>query len=215
MIELDRTDEEREELVKQWIKDYWLYVVIVVALTIGIVWGLNRFHQSKINALSKTAVTTEQITNDLQADKLDAASNAVKDLQNTQANTSFSTVSTLALAKKLFDTGKFGEAAQQYQWLIANSGDAPMRDIARLRKARAESNAKQYDNAIMTLGGIESKDYVIEANLLKGDIYMVNQQFDKAKDIYETIQEESNGLNPEVTQQRLDLLSIKQQKSVQ
>lgn len=213
MIEIDRTDEEREELVKQWIKDYWLAAVGAAALAIALVYGLNYYRQSKLNALSDTADEVQLVTADLQANKMDSAKVTVEKLQAAQSDTTFSAVATLHLAKKLFDESKYVEAAKQYQWLITNADDVVMRDIARLRKARAESNAKQYSEAVSTLSGLESQSYVVESNLLKGDVYMANKQFDAAKKAYESIKAES-GLHPDMIQQRLDLLSIKQQKAL-
>lgn len=213
MIEIDRTDEEREELVKQWIKDYWLAAVGAAALAIALVYGLNYYRQSKLNALSDTADEVQLVTADLQANKMDSAKVTVEKLQAAQSDTTFSAVATLQLAKKLFDETKYVEAAKQYQWLITSADDVAMRDIARLRKARAESNAKQYSEAVSTLSGLESQSYVVESNLLKGDVYMANKQFDEAKKAYESIKAES-GLYPDIIQQRLDLLAIKQQKAL-
>lgn len=214
MIELDRTDEEREELVKQWIKDYWLVVVGAVALAIGGLYAFNYYRQSQIEDLSETATATEAVFKSLSQDDVDSATQQVADLQNSDADTTFTAISTLGLGKDLFEADKFSEAATQYNWLIENADDSAMRDIARLRKARADANAQQYAAAIETLNGVENQNYVTESNLLKGDIYAANQQFDEAKKAYESVKED-DAINAQIIQQRLDLLTIKQQKANQ
>lgn len=211
MIELDRTDEEREELVKQWIRDYWLFAAVVIVLAIGLVYGLDYYRRSQTQALSNTAEQTEQITKLLSEKQIDAAKAAVSDLQNTQTETSFSALATLRLAKALFEAGNYAEAVTQYDWLITHAADVAMRDVARLRKARAAANAKQYDNAINTLNSLENQDTALEAGLLKGDIYMASQQYEQAKKTYESLKEQE-GLNLQVVDSRLNLLTIKQQK---
>lgn len=213
-IEIDRTDEEREELVKQWIRDYWLVAVGAVGLAIAGVYGINYYRQSAINALSESAAQTAQVATDLQANRVAEAEKITAALQSDEKDTSFSAVATLTLAKKLFEDKQFDKAAKQYDWLIANAGDAAMRDIGRLRKARAQADAEKYTQAVETLGGLEGQDSVIEANLLKGDILTAAKQYDAAKTAYESVKG-SDAVNPQLIKQRLDLLTIKQQQATQ
>ncbi|PID64459.1 MAG: hypothetical protein CR977_03775 [Gammaproteobacteria bacterium] len=201
-------------MVKQWIKDYWLVAVGAVGLAIAGVYGINYYRQSQITALSDTAAQTAKVTQDLQANRLAEAETLTASLQNEQKDTSFSVIATLALAKKLFDEKKYTEAVRQYDWLIANAGDLAMRDIGRLRKARAQANAGQHDAAIDTLAGLEGQASLNEATLLKGDILLQAKQYAAAKSTYETLQGNET-LNPQLIQQRLDLLNIKQQQSEQ
>ncbi len=210
MIELDRTDEEREELVKQWIKDYWKAVAGSVVLAIAFVGGLNYYRQAKIDGLRETAATTEQVFKNLSGQRMSDAQKGVEALQADKADTSFSALATLSLAKSYFDKGDYPAAVAQYDWVVAHAGDSAMRDLARLRKARAQSNAKQYDAAVTTLGGLENADTILEANLLKGDILLQAGQFERAKQTYESIKADKSV--KELVEQRLNLLMIKQQQ---
>lgn len=210
-IEIDRTDEEREELVKQWISDYWLWVVMAVLLSIAAVYGINYYKQSKINALNDLAVELEQVQQQLADKQVDMAATSVNNLQTAEKQSSFTSVATLNLAKYYFDDKVYDKAATQYAWLVKNSADSAMRDIGRLRQARALANAKQFTTAANVLGTIENKNNVTEANLLKGDILLTSGQFDKAKIAYTSLQN-STEINAEVIEQRLNLLNIKQQQ---
>lgn len=209
-IHIDRTDEEREELVKQWISQYWLIIVAAVLLAIGAVYGLNYMKQSKLGALNASATKTSAVNQALADNQLEKAAEQTQTLQSSEQNSSFAAVATLQLAKKYFDDKAYDKAISQYDWLIAQSGDAAMRDVARLRKARAEANAKQVEQALTTLSGLEGNSNSLEAALLKGDILMANRQFDEAKQAYESIQGDES-FNPQLIKQRLDLIDIKQQ----
>lgn len=209
-IEIDRTDEEREELVKQWISDYWLWVVLAVALAIGAVFGINYYKQSQVDALNDLAVQLTTVEQQLAADDSALAAKTVTQLQQTAGQSSFSAIATLRLAKHYFDDKAYQKAAEQYAWLVDNAGDSAMRDIGRLRQARALADAQQGNAAVAVLAAIEDSNNVTEANLLKGDILLSNQQFDKAKAAYQSLQGNTE-INAEVIEQRMNLLNIKQQ----
>lgn len=209
-IEIDRTDEEREELVKAWIKNNWLMVVLAVALAIAAVWGLNYYKQAKINALSDDAVTMQKVTQAIQDNQLQTAQQALSTLQTANPNDTFSALATLSLAQKYFNDKDYGNATKQYDWLIAHAGDLAMRDIARLRKARAQADNQQITEALNTLGSIEGKTAVAETNLLKGDLLLADKQYEAAKKAYESITADPT-VTAEMIKQRLTLLTIKQQ----
>lgn len=209
-IHIDRTDEEREELVKQWISNYWLVIVGAILLAIGGVYGLDYLKQSKKNALERAAVEVRAVEKALSENQLAEALEKATALQNKEKDTTFSVLATLALAKKYFDDSAYDQAIAQYDWLVVNAGDMAVRDVARLRKSRAETNTGKYTQALSTLSMLEGSVNGLEANLLKGDILLADQQYDAAKKAYLSIKSEAS-INNQLIQQRLDLIDIKQQ----
>ncbi len=210
-FELDRTDEEREELVKQWIKNNWLMLVVVLMGAIGAVYGLNYYKQAKLDALNTMATKTEQVSQALRENKVSDAQTLVTELQTDEKDTSFSSVATLSLAQQYFHDKQYEKAIQQYDWLIAQSGDVAMRNLARLRKARVQSDAKQPKAAVDTLNGVEGNANLAETYLLKGDILLSDKQFTEAKKAYEGIPKNQQ-ITENVIKQRLELLTIMQQQ---
>lgn len=210
-IEIDRTDEEREELVKQWIKDYWLMVVIAVLAAVAAVYGINYYKQAKIDALSETATVTQQVGQALRDNQLEQAEKLVLELQSKEQQTTFSALSTLSLAQKYFNDKAYAKAIEQYDWLISRSGDMAMRNLGRLRKARAQANDQQIQAALTTLNGLEGEANLAEANLLKGDILLADNQLAEATKAYQAIPENIT-INQALVEQRLELINIKQQQ---
>lgn len=210
-IDIDRTDEEREEQVKQWIKDYWLMMVLAVAAAIGAVYGLNYFKQSRLSGLNDLAVQYEQVGQALTKKDLKTAQSVVTTLQNDAKNTAFSTLSTLALAKYYFEEKDYKNAATQYDWLLAHAQETAVRDVARLRKARSQANQQLYKDAVTTLSTVESNSNITEANLLKGDFLLADKQYDAAKQAYELLAK-NQSMNAEIIRQRLELATIRAQK---
>lgn len=214
MEHLDRTDEEREELVKQFIKDYWLMGALAVLGAIGALYALNTYKASKVEDFNQSATQVTTIENNLQNDKIEEALTATKSLQTEKKETLFPVVATLKLAKKYFEQAQYDKAIEQYDWLISGSGDQAIRDIARLRKARAQASQHQVDGAINTLATLENNQHQIEAALLKGDVLLADNQFEAAQKAYETIKTAAD-VNPQLIEQRLNLVAIKQQQAKQ
>ncbi len=147
----------------------------------------------------------------LRKNDVSKAQELVTAIQTNEKDTSFSAVATLSLAQKYFNDKAYDKAAQQYDWIITQSDDVAMRNLARLRKARVQSDAKQVADAISTLGGIEGNANLAETALLKGDILLADKQFDEAKKAYESIPKEQQ-INENLIKQRLELVTIMQQK---
>ncbi|PIE45723.1 MAG: hypothetical protein CSA44_01885 [Gammaproteobacteria bacterium] len=211
-IQIDRTEEEREELVKQWISDNWLTAVIAVLIAIGIVYGFDYYKKSKANALNQMAVEVADVQKAISANQLEEATKRVSNIQQEASQTAFSSIATLSLAKRYVDEEKYQSAIEQYDWLITHADDLAMRDIAKLRKARVQANLKQNNQSVETLSSLEGKAYITEANLLKGDILLSAKQYEQAQKAYEMLKD-NPAINPQIVQQRLDLLAIKKQQA--
>ncbi len=209
-IEIDRTDEEREELVKKWISDYWLTVVVIILLAMGALYGLKYYRQSKQNALHAAGAELVAMEKALSANQLQTAVAKTTALQQSEKDSSFAVLASLSLAQHYYQEKDYHAAIKQYDWLIQNAGDRSIRDIARLRKARAQADANEINQAVSTLSTLEEQRFMTEANLLKGDILLADGQFAAAKQTYETLKNAAT-LDAKILQQRLDLIEIKQQ----
>lgn len=210
-IEIDRTDEEREELVKQWIGDYWLVIVAAVVLAIVALYGLDYYKQSKRDALDVSALQLQTVNQAISDNQLAEAEEQTRVLQADEKESSFASLASLALAKKYFDDKAYNKAIEQYDWLISNAGDVAMRDIARLRKARVQANNNQSTEALSILSSLEGTTSSIEVALLKGDILLADKQFDKAIAAYEAVMKSDDSTSVQLIQQRIDLVEIKKQ----
>ncbi len=176
------------------------------------VYGLNYYRQSLADAKNEAAVKVEQVLTEIKLGKLDQAEKLVIDLQNDNQGSSFPVVATLALAKQYFNTKDYNKAIIQYNWLIDSVNNTDIKDIARLRKARAQVNNQQIDEALTTISSVENRANLAEAILLKGDILLSNKQYDKAKEAYASVEKNSEtNISAETLKQRIELVNIKQQ----
>lgn len=207
-IEIDRTDEERADLVKEFIRDYWLTAALVIGGSIAAVGGINYYKSSKITARNESAQLAEKAFKlDDKAD-LAAAETAVKDLQDADPTSGYATLASLSLAKAQFEKGEFDKAVATYDSVINNHDFAEFRDVAKMRKARVQVAAKQSKQALETLKSVETDAHRGDATLLSGDIHLAAKEFDDALALYEKGLEKAE--NKRLFEQRVTLVKIKQ-----
>lgn len=212
-IEIDRTEQEREELLKAGIKRYWKLAAAGFLAIVVIVYATHSYRRSHLQSLSEAAARTQIVKHALSVNRLEEAEKATALLQKENKDESFALLATLSLAKYYFDKQDYEKAAQQYQWIIKNSSDAVTRDLARLRQARVFADNQKAKDAISLLNGLESTTESLEATLLKADILLQDKQFDTAESAYNTLKDK--GINPTILDERLNLLALRKAQATQ
>ena len=86
----------------------------------------------------------------------------------------------LRLAKLAMDSGDAAATAQQLEWVIANAQLDEIKDIARLRLARAQLAAGQLAEAGKLLDSVATASLNAEREELRGDIYLAGNEPAKA-----------------------------------
>lgn len=202
---LDRTDEERVELIKAWINQYWKTAALAIIGAIAVIYGLDYYKKSIASEESKYANMADTVINSENNDDL----SILKQLQSENPTSSYAALATLEVAKRFYDAKKYDEASSQYQWIIDAAPDSAMQDLARVRNARVLSMNNQTDKAVALLNSVQAENYKNEVVVLTGDILLADNQYDEAMVAYE------RGLSDETLkaflQQRIDLAKLKKQ----
>ncbi len=206
---LDITEEENVERVKKWISEYWITILLAVMLAVGSLWGFDYYKKSKLEKVNLQAVKLDSLRTFITENKLDDAEKKILEIQ-ADKESSFATIAGLELAKAYFINKNYEKSLKQYEWLAANAPDIAIKDIANLRKARVLIAQKQYDKAITTLKGLLTKDFNLEANLLKGDVLLAQGKNEEAIKAYESTSKDKN-YTP-IVLQRIQLAGIKKSK---
>ena len=82
---------------------------------------------------------------------------------------------------KTLDDLKADDARATLTWAVANAKDEGYRDLARLRLAALQMDAKQYDEAGKTLDGVKSADFAPLVADRRGDLALLQNKPDVAK----------------------------------
>lgn len=183
---LDLEEQEQLEQLKAFWKRWgnlitWL---ITAALAAFAAWqGWNWYQRDQA---AKAAAMYDEFDRALAAQDLDKASAAAGDLKARFASTGYATQASLQVAKLQLDKDKADDARQNLAWVAEHGADGgPYRDVARLRLAGLQLDAKAYDEAGKTLDAIKSPEFAGLVADRRGDLALLQDKRDAAKAEYQ------------------------------
>lgn len=201
-MEIYSTEEQQEQAIIGFLQRYWIafvaVIVIVIAASVG--WYLYQDHQDGKSLKASAA---------FEAIMQSKADNKVVQLQSfinkyPDAN-SYPYMARMILAKSFVNENKYQQAADALS-VVTQKADEPLRSLAMLRLARVQLALKKDKDALATLDGVSGKSYKGSVEALKGDIYVAQGHFGKARDAYQQAIADGNGSDPSL-QLKLDNLA--------
>jgi predicted negative regulator of RcsB-dependent stress response len=183
---LDLEEQEQLDQLKAFWKRWGNLItwVITAALAAFAAWqGWNWYQRDQA---AKAAAMYEEFDRALGAQDLDKAAAAAGDLKARFAGTAYATQAGLQVAKLQLDKDKTDDARQSLTWVAEQGAEGgPYRDIARLRLAGLQLDAKAYDEAGKTLDGIKSPEFAGLVADRRGDLLLLQDKRDSAKAEYQ------------------------------
>jgi predicted negative regulator of RcsB-dependent stress response len=183
---LDLEEQEQLDQLKAFWKRWgnlitWL---ITAALAAFAAWqGWNWYQRDQA---TKAAAMYEEFNKALTAQDLDKAAGAAADLKTRFALTAYTAQANLQVAKLQLDKGKADEAKQSLAWVAEHGAEGgPYRDLARLRLAGLQLDAKAYDEAGKTLDAIKTPEFAGLVADRRGDLLLLQDKRDAAKAEYQ------------------------------
>jgi len=110
---------------------------------------------------------------------------SLADMKDKFGSTQFAQQAALLSAKSLQAQGKTDAARTALSWVAESASDAAYRDIARLRLAGMQFDAKAYDDALKQLGAEFTPAMAGMASDLRGDVLQAKGQTAQAADAYQ------------------------------
>ena len=101
------------------------------------------------------------------------------------ADSSYSSLTALALAKEAASHQDWTQVESYLQTAIEKSDNEGVKAIATVRLARVQVELAQYDNAIATLSAPLPASFTSSAEEIKGDAYLKQDKVDLAKNAYQ------------------------------
>jgi len=199
------TEEQQVEAIKKWWKENGKAIILGAVLTLVAV-GAGRYWFEYQSTRSESAsVEYSQLLSELGQDNREAVVKRGEYLVNTYPKTGYAALAALIVAKARVEAGEMAAARSQLQWVIDNTPQAELKDVARLRLARiqlAEGDAQQ---ALATLSGIDSDVFAAAAEEIRGDAYMAMGDTGAARTAYQKALDSSEpGVDTRLLRMKLD-----------
>ena len=202
------TEEQQVEAIKEWWKQNGLAVISGAVLGIGALvgWrGWGWYQEKQANEASDIFAVVQEAVNKNDATGLNEQT---KTLRENYASTPYASLAVLHEAKTHNDKGDFAAAEESLRWVLKNSKQDSVQEIARLRLARLLLAENKIDEAQTMIGTSTSKAYASLANEIRGDIFVAKGELEQAKKAYDQAMQSASGSGVEFLQLKRNDLGI-------
>ncbi len=181
---LDLEEQEQLEELKAFWKKWgnlisWGLTAVLVAYASWTGWNWWQRDQG-----AKASALYEQLANQVDVGDVDKANAAFATLKERFPSTVAAAQGALLQAKLQHDKQNDEGARATLAWAAQNAGDAVYQDLARLRLAALQIDAKQLDEAGKTLAAVKTAEFAALVADRRGDLAVLQSKPDVAKAEY-------------------------------
>ena len=185
------TEEQQVEALKRWWKENGKQIIVGTIIGFSLIIGWRYYLDYSQKQTSEASALFEQIVSNTDA-SVDKA--AVFDkIKKDYSATPYSLSAALVLAKSYYDSGKKAEALDTLDYVINNSNDNIMTQVAQQRKARVLIDLAKPEDALLVLAVDVDQAFKAIFEELKGDAYTLLGDIEKAKTAFDQALLHSSG----------------------
>ena len=165
----DLTDNEREEQLRKWWSENWLWILGGIAFGLAVLAGWQYWQKQRYAAAEAAAAGYSTVIESLGRDDRAAAGEQAKALRSGHPDSPYADQADLALARAAVDRKEFDEAIRLLQGVADGSPDAELRQVARTRVARVMIEQGRYDEALGMLDPGAAGSFAALYREIRGD----------------------------------------------
>ncbi len=183
----DLTDNEREEQLRRWWSENWLWIVGGIALGLAVLWGWQYWQNRQSQAAQHEETAYRSVLSALGRGDFDAAAKQADALRAEDAESPYADQSDLALARAAVETRKLDDAVRRLRGVADGSKDPELRGVARTRLARVLIEQGKHDESLALLDVASAGSFAAlyhdvrgDAFAAKGDAAAARREYDAA-----------------------------------
>jgi predicted negative regulator of RcsB-dependent stress response len=186
MAVYDLEEQEKLDDLKAWWQQWGNLVSgVVLAVALGIL-AVQGWRWWQGDQAAQASVLFAAVDAAAKANDVEKAKEASGQLAAKYGSTGYAPRAALLVAKLLFDAGDAAGATAQLQSVLERSGEDELKQIARVRLAEIQFDAKQYDDALRTLDAKRDEPFAGVYEDLRGDILAAAGRASEARTAYQT-----------------------------
>lgn len=178
------SDEQRVEELKKWWQENGKSVIAGVALGVGALLGWKGWTYYQVNHAKAASELYAQIQQAAARDEAKTIVANADSLREDFASTPYASLAALEVAQLQAVSGRLEEAAERLRWVIANSSQETLYNIAKIRLARVLNAQKQNDQALEVVSGEFPPGYASLIEEIRGDALRAKGDIDQARQAY-------------------------------
>jgi predicted negative regulator of RcsB-dependent stress response len=181
---LDLQEQEQIDDLKAFWNKYGNLVTLLLTLALLAFAGVSGWTWYQRDQSAKASGMFDALEQAAQANDADKSTRVFNDLKERFGRTAFAQQGALLTAKVQFDQGKADAAMVSLAWAVENARDAEYKDLARLRLAGLQLDAKKLDEAEKLLAAVETPAFAALVADRRGDLLAAQNKRDEAKAAY-------------------------------
>lgn len=182
---LDLDEQEQLDQIKHFWKTWGNLISWVLIAVLGSYAAWNGYQYWERSQAGKAAALYDELERAASSGDLVRVERSLADMKDKFGRTQFAQQSALLAAKTLQAQGKADAARDALNWVANGATDPAYRDIARLRVAALQLDAKAYDDALKSLGSDFTPEMSGLAADLRGDVLQAKGQSAEAVSAYQ------------------------------
>lgn len=186
------SEKEQLEKFRTWWSDNGNYVIAGVVLGAAVLFGINHYQTSKIEAQVQASTLYNSLTDHVVDGDVDAAQAIAGDIASEHGSTPYAAQSKLAIARLYMDKNRDQDAAEALKSLLDSGADESFKHVARIRLAKIYIYQGKAEDAVALLKDINNEAFAARFADVLGDAYAALGRFDDARNAYQRALSESN-----------------------
>ena len=203
-MEQYETEEQQVEAIKRFWKENGLALVIGALLGLGGLLGWRYYNDFQIEAKEQASFAYEKSSEDLL--KGEVGFSQAKTFIDSHNGTGYAMLMALELSQQAIERKDLTEAAKQLEYVANNAKLSAVQSVAQLRLARIQIEQGELKLALASADKVKDQAFNSQSQEIKGDVYQVQQLFDKARAAYSAALE--SNASDRVLKMKLDNLAI-------
>lgn len=182
--QLDLQEQEQVDALKAFWNQYGNLITWALVAALLVYAGINGWQWYQRDQSQKAGAMYDELDRAAAAGDADKTARIFADLKDRYAGTAFAQQGGLQTAKVQADKGKADDARATLAWVAGNAVEDEYRLIARLRLAGLLIDAKQHDEALKQLEGLDAGPFAALAADRRGDALAAQGKKDAALAAY-------------------------------
>lgn len=184
------TDHDRVEALKKWWDNNGTGLVVGIILGLAIIFGWQYWQRHQLNKAAAASQAYQILLATSIHKDTDIFIQRAQTIIKTYPHSPYASLSSLLMAHVQVDQHQYAAAYDSNMWVVKNSSDSALKQIARVRAARLLLAMHKPDDALALLNKMDDKNFAILVDEVRGDIYVVKRNFPAARQAYMQAQQD-------------------------